>query len=664
MGEFEDYIIIDIEERKPLLFRNSTNSEYGHARNTSYGAISSLSYSLDSERLLQLLPPTEETDLRKCQKEKSNNFAGSLYRQPTPEEVESGITSPCSLPDDTCSTMTFTEACEQQVSFLLEFVSTNLDTIEQEMNKYKEQQRERTTRIRRISTISHDDREEGPDESDTASIGGDSGIDENDDSTSHRRVLSHIKDAVLTLKSNLESSMVQLDEMVGLYDERTQGNSATMVLFKHNQQRELLREKLEHSLVQIDQEFDLLTEKDDDFKIRVLTFKKAKSESLDFLGIISFLLLLSTMSVLAFLSVYYPDERWVIVLRLLRSPLVINLYLFLYGFNIMAWARANIDYITIFGYPTNGIPTPKIIFRIASLFTLLFTSLPIVCIMSNHHVLYITDKVSSLLTWVILLLLLINPLNIMIRSGRFSFILVIVRILMSPFPEVKFGDFWFAAQLNSMVALMLDVQYTICYVGRTDSWASTWNKDTLKTCISSTNGVRPIISCLPSLWRLFQCIRCFQKTRKIAHIINAVKYFTTFPVVVFAAIFAKKFSPSTNLYQMFQDVGWVIFAWSISSIVHSLYTFVLDIVIDWGLFKGKCLRSELYYSRWKYYVATLIDFFIRFACALKLTLAIVYHIDFDVIFFFLIVAEVLRRWVWNFFRIEYEQICLERNNRK
>ena len=85
--------------------------------------------------------------------------------------------------------------------------------------------------------------------------------------------------------------------------------------------------------------------------------------------------------------------------------------------------------------------------------------------------------------------------------------------------------------------------------------------------------------------------------------------------------------------------------------------------MDWGLFcfsKGTLLRPTLYYPKFVYVIAIIFDFVIRFACAIKLTLAIVYHYDSDIIYFALIIAELLRRWVWNFFRIEYEDILRRR----
>jgi len=57
-----------------------------------------------------------------------------------------------------------------------------------------------------------------------------------------------------------------------------------------------------------------------------------------------------------------------------------------------------------------------------------------------------------------------------------------------------------------------------------------------------------------------------------------------------------------------------------------------------------------------YLIAIVFNLILRFAWTLELTLAIVRHLNSGLIFTGLMVAEILRRFVWNFFRLEYEQI--------
>lgn len=697
----DNYTIIDwplqeYTESKPLLHQPAKrSSSVRHSRSVSYGSFLP-HFSLDLYSLKRLIPKEKKgesaqferiytcTDTGKeepatkqeevgedsyqtkegpskealiVEESNSSSEQQQLPGRPGHHHTDSVIESPTQFLDQEA----FLTECDRQIQLLLEFVSLHVTRIQEEMELYKTKTEQSVRSYNKVNTIPEDEEKASLDD-DIKSIGGDSGI-EDDHLTSPKGFLSRIREVAISLKTNLETSLQQLDEMVGVYDHRTGNTSGQMLLAKCDSQKQDLQEQLESCLNKIDEELELIAskEKNNKDRIAIITLAKAKQENIGICDCFAFLLLLLVMVVTSGLAACYPASRWIILLRLIRSPLFVVLFIYLVGFNIMVWARVNINYISIFNFPEKGIPTPKVIFRIASIITVLFSLLSIACFTTGHIALYITDKVVGLTMWLILLLFLLNPFNVFIRRGRISFILVVVRILISPFPVVLFGDFWFADQLNSTVALLLDVQFLLCYIGM-DTWNSNLN---LKTCTSSNNGIRPVVSCLPSLWRFLQCVRCYQKTKKIAHLINAVKYFTTFPVVIFATIFAMKVKPTMNLTHLdLKEIGWVVILWLISSFVHAIYCFLWDVRMDWGLFcfsHRTILRPTLLYPKWVYFVAIVFDFLIRFACALKLTLAIVYHLDSDLIYSGLIVAEMLRRWVWNFFRLEYEQVLRSSN---
>lgn len=84
--------------------------------------------------------------------------------------------------------------------------------------------------------------------------------------------------------------------------------------------------------------------------------------------------------------------------------------------------------------------------------------------------------------------------------------------------------------------------------------------------------------------------------------------------------------------------------------------------MDWGLFDSKAppeykfLREELIYPTKYYYVAIIEDFILRFGWTLNLSLTEVGAIPPDLITLVLAPLEIIRRFLWNFYRLENEHL--------
>lgn len=84
--------------------------------------------------------------------------------------------------------------------------------------------------------------------------------------------------------------------------------------------------------------------------------------------------------------------------------------------------------------------------------------------------------------------------------------------------------------------------------------------------------------------------------------------------------------------------------------------------MDWGLLDSKAppeykfLREELVYPVKWYYLAIVQDFVFRFGWTLNLSLTRVGAIPTDVITLVFAPLEILRRFVWNFYRLENEHL--------
>jgi hypothetical protein len=124
-------------------------------------------------------------------------------------------------------------------------------------------------------------------------------------------------------------------------------------------------------------------------------------------------------------------------------------------------------------------------------------------------------------------------------------------------------------------------------------------------------------------------------------------------------VFFKKYLISKYIlytYLLDDDYGVPFLFWTISQVVSSLYAFSWDILMDWSLFdlrsKNYLLRDHLVYSKnWVYYTAMVINFLLRS------TWILIYsnkNMDIHLIMIIIAIGELVRRWIWNFFRIENE----------
>ena len=582
-------------------------------------------------------------------------------------------------------TSTFFVQCEEQVLKLFSFMEVQLSHVETQIENVMKQAEphSKRTRRRRYASLNGTDAPgpqghqvsindgdieggeggEAPDDQEAMMVE-DSGVEDNDEfeeigllSVDREQenieksigVLSRLKQIVYNLQESLNSSLASLDHLLGIHDDRMLSQEGHTYLDTVKMRKGTYTQRLDGCMDEINTGLqNLYHEKEiridglgrirthTESKINVQVRKSPVTCMTFLLGALFGLLLM----VISFMYMWDRDDtkRWVVYLRLVRGPLLVLLCIYLFGINMKTWALWKIDYVSIFEYHPKGTPTPRYVFKVACIFTVFFAALIVGLLAASSFARVEPGRVVSILMWLTLLVFLFNPFNVLLRRGRFSFILVCIRVFIAPFHFVYFGDFFLADQLNSTVAIMLDIQYLICY-----SICQPWDSRDVneKICTSSGNGIRPILSCLPSLWRFLQCLRCYYDTRKVKHLINAVKYATTFPVVILATIFSIRVKDSSFNFSLaslnLNNVGWIIFAWFFFSILHSLYTFVWDVYCDWGLWncrpKRTCLRPHLVYGyKILYFFSIIFDLVLRFAWTVKLTLAIVWHMDSDLLY--------------------------------
>jgi hypothetical protein len=190
----------------------------------------------------------------------------------------------------------------------------------------------------------------------------------------------------------------------------------------------------------------------------------------------------------------------------------------------------------------------------------------------------------------------------------------------------------------------------------------------------------PFIIAIPSMIRLRQCITEYYRVQRAnkqtgqktgsggVHLANALKYSTAFPVIVLSAL---QRNPDSGRFGVSEAT--LFRMWLGAVVVNSGYSFYWDVARDWDLtlFSGSRARDNPEYPwglrrhRWFhakefYYAAVLVDFLLRCTWSLKLSVHLDHFNDLEGGIFTMEALEVLRRWVWIFFRVETEWV---RNHR-
>ncbi|XP_038854860.1 xenotropic and polytropic retrovirus receptor 1a [Salvelinus namaycush] len=354
------------------------------------------------------------------------------------------------------------------------------------------------------------------------------------------------------------------------------------------------------------------------------------------------------------------ENVWPLV-RIYRGGFLLIEFLFLLGINTYGWRQAGVNHVLIFELNPRSNLSHQHLFEIAGFLGVLWCMSILSCLYSEYTMLPM--QVNPLILYGFMLLFLINPFKTGYYKSRFWLLKLLFRVFTAPFHRVEFADFWLADQLNSLVIVLMDLEYLICFYSFELKWTDRkgllpmFNGDYI--CHSYSYGLRAIIQCLPAWFRFVQCLRRYRDTKRaFPHLVNAGKYSTTFFVVTFAALY------STHKEQKHSDADMFFYLLIVFSAVSSLYTLIWDLKMDWGLFdrgagENTFLREEIVYPQKAYYYCAIIeDVILRFAWTIQISLTTMTNIPSvgDIVGTVLAPLEVFRRFVWNFFRLENEHL--------
>ncbi|WPK23674.1 hypothetical protein PUMCH_000916 [Australozyma saopauloensis] len=241
------------------------------------------------------------------------------------------------------------------------------------------------------------------------------------------------------------------------------------------------------------------------------------------------------------------------------------------------------------------------------------------------------------------------PGNQLYPASRKWLQIALWRILWSGFYPVEFRDFYLGDILCSLTYSLSNLPYFICLYGI--KWRHYLGLDVIpdstKYCGSGYSRSMGFFSALPSIWRFLQCLRRYMDTGDLfPHLANMTKYLAGCLYYCFLSLWRIH---NTDYYRAL----FITFA-----SVNSTFTTAWDIIMDWSLLqpgsKHFLLRDELFYERpIYYYFAMLNDVCLRFAWVVYIAIPGQLQ-QLALTSFFLALAELFRRFIWMFFRVENE----------
>ena len=345
------------------------------------------------------------------------------------------------------------------------------------------------------------------------------------------------------------------------------------------------------------------------------------------------------------------------VFPMFRGIGALILYIWLLAWNVYGWTMANINYKLIFQFNYHFSQVSEILKR-AAFFSMLFLIMFLWYIILRQNLGKLADflaflpkEFTPLVVWLAFLGYLFFPSNKYFNPmGRMYSYRLLKDIFFHPFEAVSFKIAWSTDQLASFVGPLKDLEYTICYYS-----GNFFNQTHVTYCQSKqrfSSGF--IVAFIPLFLRILQCIRnMYDKHSYLGpDFFNCLKYIISLIVVIFSFLTTLE-NDSSYLN------AWVFFA-----LISTFYSSFWDLKMDWGFLnihpgsKNTLLRSTLSYEhRIYYYVAMSLNLLLRFGWTLSISPDIVAgFIRPEIFAFFIAFLEMLRRCIWNFFRVEKEHI--------
>ncbi|CAH2045647.1 unnamed protein product [Thlaspi arvense] len=246
-------------------------------------------------------------------------------------------------------------------------------------------------------------------------------------------------------------------------------------------------------------------------------------------------------------------------------------------------------------------------------------------------------------------IVLVLPFNIFYRSSRYFFLTCLFHIFVAPLYKVTFPDFFVADQLCSQAQTLRSIEFYICYYG----WGDYKVRES--TCGKSQvfNAFLFIVVAFPFFSRFLQCMRRVFEERSIEQRYNSFKY--ALVVVAVCLGMAYEVDHEKDRQNMWRVLG------GVASAIAVVFCTYWDLVHDWGLLnrksKNRWLRDELLLPyKEVYFIAMILNVVLRFAWMETVLDFQFGSVHSQITIAFVASLEIIRRGIWNFFRLENEHL--------
>ncbi|RVD80482.1 uncharacterized protein DFL_008379 [Arthrobotrys flagrans] len=333
------------------------------------------------------------------------------------------------------------------------------------------------------------------------------------------------------------------------------------------------------------------------------------------------------------------DEQVSYLLQIWAGFALPTIFMLLFSVCCRAWVRARINYVFIFEFDTRNKLDWRELLELPAMFAFAQVLLMWFCFSTFWGDGF--DRIWFPVIYVgLVLVVFFNPFKFGYFHTRKWLLYTLYRLFWAGYYPVEFRDFWSGDIFCSLTYTMGNIPLFFCL------WSVNW--DTPGQCDSSHSRLLGFFTALPSIWRLLQCFRRYHDTRNaFPHLANAAKYGCG--ILYYMTL---------SMWRVDKGNDGIKAAFIIFAGVNAFYASTWDLLMDWSLLNwyapNRLLRTELAFRRpIAYYLAMIVDPIVRFSWIFYVIFA--NQVQHSALLSFMVsLAEVGRRFIWCFFRMENE----------